>query len=57
MSTTGSIILKTERLIILRSFNRIREATCGCFYPLDLNGTGMDEDLSDAERKEEELWE
>ena len=36
-------IIKTERLIILRSF--------------DLNGTGMDEDLSDAERKEEELWE
>ena len=35
--------IKTERLIILRSF--------------DLNGTGMDEDLSDAERKEEELWE
>ena len=43
MSTTGSIILKTERLIILKSF--------------DLNGTGMDEDLSDAERKEEDLWE
>ena len=43
MSATGNIIIKTERLIILRSF--------------DLNGTGMDEDLSDAERKEEELWE
>ena len=43
MSTTGSIILNTERLIILKWF--------------DLNGTGMDEDLSDVERKEEELWE
>lgn len=51
MITTKNIILKTEKLIILRSYNLQR-------FTISESGTGMDEDLSDdKKRKEESLWE